>query len=156
MKTVITEQQAVQYQTMINDETIPQVYRFLWEYMNELRTLFDRKSSPYPIVSQLNFGLMDYSYFTMTSESLRAKKLRFVIILDHSTFRFELWLVGQNKQVTKTYKQKLGIEQEDDRAIQKYRIPVDPGLDNIEHWQDSIYIRAISMSSIVEINFGLL
>ena len=44
--------------------------------------------------------ILNFSFF---NDYLRDKKLRFGIVLNHSKMRFELWLMGQNKEIQKRY-----------------------------------------------------
>jgi hypothetical protein len=41
--------------------------------------------------------------FSFDNEYLRGEKLRFGIVQNHSEIRFELWLMGQNKEIQNRY-----------------------------------------------------
>lgn len=48
-------------------------------------------------------GYMDYTYFYYTNDFLKSRKLKLGLVLNHTEMRFELWLLGQTKQVQKKY-----------------------------------------------------
>jgi len=48
-------------------------------------------------------GYMDYTYFYFTNECFKRKKLKLGLVLNHSDMRFELWLLGQTKDIQAKY-----------------------------------------------------
>jgi hypothetical protein len=46
---------------------------------------------------------MDLTYFSFIPKSLKQRRLKAAIVFVHSTFRFEVWLAGYNKQVQSKY-----------------------------------------------------
>jgi len=46
---------------------------------------------------------MDLTYFHFFPKSLKPRKLKIVILFIHDTFRFEVWLAGNNKKVQNEY-----------------------------------------------------
>ena len=48
-------------------------------------------------------GYMDYTYFYFTNEHFKGMKLKLGLVLNHSDMRFELWLLGQTKDIQKKY-----------------------------------------------------
>jgi hypothetical protein len=48
-------------------------------------------------------GYMDMTYFAFAPLTLKERKLKVAIVFAHDTFRFEVWLAGQNKKVQSQY-----------------------------------------------------
>lgn len=87
------------YQKQLIQGDIRFAYMTLIKYMRELKAQFPSQYS----TGNLSLGYLDYTYFPFFNEYLRQRKLRFGIVLNHLEMRFELWLMGQNAPVQKTY-----------------------------------------------------
>ncbi len=87
------------YQKQLIQGDIRFAYTTLMKYMGELKAQFPAQYS----TGNMSFGYLDYTYFPFFNEYLRQHKLRFGIVLNHLEMRFELWLMGQNASVQKTY-----------------------------------------------------
>jgi len=48
-------------------------------------------------------GYMDYTYFYFTNEYFKGMKLKLGLVLNHRDMRFEIWLLGQTKDIQKKY-----------------------------------------------------
>lgn len=46
---------------------------------------------------------MDMSYFPIIPKSLKIQKIKIGLVFNHEKIRFEIWLLGQNKQIQKKY-----------------------------------------------------
>ena len=46
---------------------------------------------------------MDYTYFYITNSYLGKHKLKLALVLNHEKTRFEIWLLGQTKDVQEKY-----------------------------------------------------
>jgi hypothetical protein len=46
---------------------------------------------------------MDMTYFSFFPKTLKDRNLKIAIVFLHESFRFEVWLVGFNKQVQQKY-----------------------------------------------------
>ncbi|MDO6438876.1 hypothetical protein Q4534_15740 [Cyclobacterium sp. 1_MG-2023] len=90
------------YQKLIQAGDIARVYKSLIAYMLSLRTYFKINHQEF-IVGSFYQGAMDFTYFSLSTKELKAKKLKLVIIFNHQKASFEIWLAGQNKQVQKQY-----------------------------------------------------
>jgi hypothetical protein len=91
-----------EYKKQIEKGDIKKAYQGLMEYLMGLRTYL-KKTYLNHSVSGLYQGYMDMSYFTFTPETLKSRKLKVALIFVHDEARFEVWLVGFNKQVQKEY-----------------------------------------------------
>ena len=84
-------------------ENVARGYRGLIEYLMYLRTHMMNKYSTEYIVGSFYQGYMDMSYFPVTTRFLKAKKLKIGVVFNHEKMRFEIWLLGQNKQIHRKY-----------------------------------------------------
>ncbi len=91
------------YIKQLKSENVPKGYKGLMEYLMNLRTHFSNKYSPEYIVGSFYQGYMDISYFPITPKSLKSQKLKIGLVFNHEKARFEIWLVGQNKQTQQKY-----------------------------------------------------
>ena len=91
------------YIKQLQSENFPKGYKGLMEYLMNLRTHFSNKYSPEFIVGSFYQGYMDISYFPITPKSLKSQKLKIGLVFNHEKVQFEIWLVGQNKQIQQKY-----------------------------------------------------
>jgi hypothetical protein len=91
------------YKEQVNKSDIQKTYMFLLKYVMQVKASFEKAFSKEYSCGYVSPGHMDYSYFSFTNEYLRGKRLRFGIVLNHSEMRFELWLLGQNKEIQNRY-----------------------------------------------------
>ena len=87
------------YKDQVNKSDIQKAYMFLLKYVMQVKTSFEKAFSKEYSCGYVSPGYMDYSYFSFANEYLRGKGLRFGIVLNHNEMRFELWLLGQNKEI---------------------------------------------------------
>ena len=76
---------------------------FLLKYVMQVKTSFEKTFSKGYSCGNVSPGYMDYSYFPFANDYLKSKGLRFGIVLNHNEMRFELWLLGQNKEIQNRY-----------------------------------------------------
>lgn len=81
-------------------------YFNLIHFVRKLRADFPKMTKKYKI-GNVSEGYMDYTYFPFFNDSLREKKLRFGIVLNHFDMRFELWLMAQNEEEKVKYWEQL-------------------------------------------------
>ena len=87
------------YKEQLENKSIQIAYIALMEYMAQLKNEFSKDY----YTSNLSRGYLDYTYFPFSNSYLKARKLRFGIILNHELLRIELWLMGQNSTIQKKY-----------------------------------------------------
>jgi len=91
------------YKEQVSKSDIQKTYMFLLKYVMQVKASFEKNFSKEYSCGNVSPGYMDYSYFPFANEYLKGKKLRFGIVLNHSEMRFELWLMGQNKEIQNRY-----------------------------------------------------
>ena len=81
---------------------IRKAYRALLAYLMGLRTHF-QNTYPDSAVSALYQGYLDMTYFAIVPPPLRQRGLKIAIVFNYEAFRFEAWLAGRNRQVSRQY-----------------------------------------------------
>jgi hypothetical protein len=106
-----------EYRKQLEKGYIQKAYQGLMEYFMDLRTQFSKK---FPDFAPGNIyqGYMDMTYFPVFPKSIKSQKLKIAIVFIHNTIRFEVWLVGYNKQIQADYWKLFKGSQ-----WNKYRIP---------------------------------
>lgn len=92
----------LEYRKQLQKGVIQQAYQGLMHFYRDLRTSME-KGHPEANISNIQYGLMDFTYFFYSSKKLASHKLKIAVLFDHSSFCFELWLVGNNKAVQGRY-----------------------------------------------------
>lgn len=95
------------YKDALEEGYIPKAYIGLLKYVSNLKTHFEKTYRDKFSCGNVFPGFMDYTYFYFYNDYLRAHKLRFGIVFNHKKVRFELWLMGQNREIQKEYWQLL-------------------------------------------------
>ncbi len=117
----------IEYRKLLEDGVVQKAYRGLIDYLMWLRSYFANKYPDYSVSGSIYQGYMDMTYFSFFPESLKLRKLKVGIVFVYSTFRFEVWLFGYNKEIQAKY-WKLFKES----GWNKYRIPsTTKGVDSI-------------------------
>lgn len=91
------------YKEEIKNGQIPAVYRGILDFISKLRIYLSKEYPLHFMTGGIYQGYMDLSFFTFTPKSLKNLKLKCPIIFNHIDFRFEIWLVGNNRKVQKKY-----------------------------------------------------
>jgi len=106
---------------------IQEGYRELMECIMDLRVHLKNKYPDHFVSGNVYQGYMDMTYFAFTPESLKRLGLKIAIVFVYETFRFEVWLGGQNRRLGGKYWKLLK-----ERKWDKYEVPNSPeGLDYI-------------------------
>ena len=115
-----------EYRKQLEKGYIQKAYKGLMEYMMGLRTHFSKKFADFT-PGNIYHGYMDMTYFPISPESLKSRKLKIAVVFNHDQFKFEVWLAGYNKQIQQKY-WKLFKESD----WNKYRLPsATKGVDSI-------------------------
>lgn len=93
----------LEYHRQLARGHIQVAYRGLMDYLLSLRAHFQNAHPGYAVPSNIYFGYMDMTYFSIVPPALQAKKLKIAVVFLHEAFRFEIWLAGVNKQVQNHY-----------------------------------------------------
>jgi len=91
------------YKEQLNKEDLPYAYTKLIKYVVGLKTRFSKTFAQEFVFGSIFQGYMDYTYFYISNEYLKNRKLKFGLVLNHREMRFEVWLLGQTKQIQKKY-----------------------------------------------------
>lgn len=86
---------------------IQATYQSLVGIVQGLRTEFSKKYKGEFSVASVMHGYIDFTYFYLQNAYLKSHKLKLAIVFNHQQARFELWLLGQTKDVQIRYWEKL-------------------------------------------------
>jgi hypothetical protein len=92
-----------EYRKQLEQGAIQKAYQGLMEYIMGLRTYFKNKYPDYSVSGSIYQGYMDMTYFAISPESFKHRKLKIAIVFLYDAYRFEVWLAGSNKQVQSKY-----------------------------------------------------
>ena len=118
------------YREQLQNGAIQEAYQGLLEYILSLKTHFKNHHPEFVVPSNIYFGYMDMTYFSIVPEALKERGLKIAIVFLHREFRFEVWLAGVNKDVQAEYWNRIR-----ESGWNKYRlVPTLKGADSIlEH-----------------------
>lgn len=126
------------------------VYHSLISFVHKLRSTFSKETTQFK-VGGISQGYMDYTYFPFFDETLRNNKLRFGIVLNHTSLQFELWLMAQNasEQIDQWEKLKHLSWNKEKTSMPKYTvldvvIEPDPDFKDLELLADTIVKKALA------------
>jgi hypothetical protein len=86
---------------------IQKTYQDLVGIVQNLRTDFSKTYTGEYSVANVLHGYIDFTYFYLQNDYLKKHKLKLAIVLNHRQAHFELWLLGQTKDVQIAYWEKL-------------------------------------------------
>ena len=95
------------YKEVYAGGTFQSTHQSLVKAVQNLRTDFHKKYKATMSVASVMHGYIDFTYFYLQTEYLKKKKLKLAIVLNHQEVQFELWLLGQTKDVQRDYWEKL-------------------------------------------------
>jgi hypothetical protein len=96
------DQYIPEYRKQLEKGTVKAAYQGLMKYFNNLRICL-KNSQPDYFISDVHYGLMDYTYLYFFPKELQRQKLKVVILFSHDTFKFELLLAGYNREAQAKY-----------------------------------------------------
>jgi hypothetical protein len=91
-----------EYKKQLQKGTIRQAYQCLMGFFDVLH-LHLKTVHPDFFLSDVHYGLMDYTYFYFFPKSLKRQNLKVAIVFAHDTFTFRVLLAGYNKMVQAKY-----------------------------------------------------
>ena len=91
------------YQEQLEKGDIRKAYDGLVNFMMKLKNIFSKSLSNNFSFGGIFKGYMDYTYFYFFNDYLKSSKLKFGLVLNHKEMRFEIWLLGQTKDIQKKY-----------------------------------------------------
>ena len=91
------------YKELLKNGDVQVAYAELVKYVQKLKTVFAKDLSDTYSVGSVFQGYMDYTYFYLSNDFLKDKKLKLGLVFNHNHVRFEAWLFGQTKDVQENY-----------------------------------------------------
>ncbi|HTF94896.1 MAG TPA: hypothetical protein VL995_02085 [Cellvibrio sp.] len=91
------------YKELLNAGEVQLVYAGLVKYVQSLKTDFSKSLHGQYSVGNVFQGYMDYTYFYLSNSYLQDRKLKLALVFNHVAARFEIWLLGQTKEIQKKY-----------------------------------------------------
>lgn len=95
------------YKSAFSSGELQKTYHDLVGIVQNLRTEFSKKYQGEFSVANVLHGYIDFTYFYLQNDYLKTKKLKLALVLNHKNANFELWLLGQTKDVQILYWKKL-------------------------------------------------
>ncbi|EJP4178165.1 DUF7000 family protein [Vibrio vulnificus] len=99
--------QVLAYKKALESGEIQETYQSLVSIIQSLRVEFSKKYKEEFSVASILHGYIDFTYFYLQNDYLKSNKLKLAIVLNHQQANFELWLLGQTKDVQVSYWKKL-------------------------------------------------
>lgn len=124
---------------------IQKTYQSLVGIVQDLRTELSKTYKGEFSVANVLHGYIDFTYFYLQNDYLKKNKLKFAIVFNHRHAHFELWLLGQTKDVQIRYWEKLkGVKWANSEAMPEYSIfeitlLASPDFDNSKRLSESIH-----------------
>ncbi|MEH6556981.1 MAG: hypothetical protein V7459_02490 [Oceanicoccus sp.] len=103
MKTKNLNRYVSVYKELLKSGDVQIAYAELVKYVQKLKTGFSKDFSNDYSVGNVLQGYMDYTYFYLTNDYLKSRKLKLGLVLNHAEAHFEIWLLGQTKAIQEEY-----------------------------------------------------
>ena len=103
MKTKDLNDLVLVYKEQLEKGYLQIAYTELIKFVMKLKTLFSRDLAHDFSFGNVFQGYMDYTYFYLSNDYLKNRKLKLGLVLNHEEMKFEIWLLGQTKEVQKKY-----------------------------------------------------
>ena len=91
------------YKELLKIGDIQVAYAELVKYVQKLKTTFSNDLGDAYSYGNVFQGYMDYTYFYLSNDYLKNKKLKLGLVFNHNDVRFEAWLLGQTKDIQEKY-----------------------------------------------------
>ena len=99
----VSNQEIEKYRKSLVEQSLPETYKFLLEYMNQLQREFSASFIHSFVTKKVLNGYLDYTYFYFSNDLLKEKQLKLGIIFNHQKISFDLWLMGTTKESQRNY-----------------------------------------------------
>lgn len=91
------------YKSAFSSGELQRTYQDLVGVVQNLRTELSKRYETEFSVAAVLHGYIDFTYFYLQNEYLKSKKLKLGLVFNHQKANFELWLLGQTKDVQVQY-----------------------------------------------------
>ena len=89
------------YKEQLQKGDIQIAYTELVKFVMKLKTLFSKELAHDFSFGNIFQGYMDYTYFYYSNNYFKNRKLKLGLVLNHKEMRFEIWFLGQTKDIQK-------------------------------------------------------
>jgi hypothetical protein len=140
------------YKAAFSSGELQKTYQDLVGIVQNLRTEFSKKYKSEFLIANVLHGYIDFTYFYLQNDYLKKKKLKLAIVFNHKNANFELWLLGQTKDVQILYWRKLReVKWVNKEVMPEYSIfeaplLLAPDFDSSTKLSESIYTQFESLS----------
>lgn len=141
------------YKATFASGEIQETYQDLVGVVQGVRASFAKRLKDDYSVANVLHGYIDFTYFYLQNTYLKRNKLKLAIVFNHQHVRFELWLLGQTKDVQVRYWEELkSSEWVNQEVMPKFSIfeislLASPDFDDIKGLSDSIQQNFESLSN---------
>jgi hypothetical protein len=98
----ISNKAIAEYREQLKNSNLKAIYQGIMKYFDELRLHLKNKFPDY-FLSDVHYGLMDYTYLYFFPKSLQRQKLKVALLFSHDTFKLEVLLAGYNRSAQAKY-----------------------------------------------------
>ena len=140
------------YKAAFSSGELQKTYQDLVGIVQNLRTEFSKKYKSEFSIANVLHGYIDFTYFYLQNDYLKKKKLKLAIVFNHKNTNFELWLLGQTKDVQILYWRKLReVKWVNEEVMPEYSILevpllLAPDFDNSTKLSESIHSQFKALS----------
>ncbi len=144
--------QVLAYKKALESGEVQETYQRLVGIIQSLRGEFSKKYKGEFSVASILHGYIDFTYFYLQNDYLKSNQLKLAIVLNHQQANFELWLLGQTKDVQVNYWKKLkDVAWVNECSMPEYSIfevPLleHPDFDNLDQLSTSVHKAFESLS----------
>ena len=149
------------YKELLKNGEVQVAYAELVKYVQKLKTAFSKDLGDTYSVGNVFQGYMDYTYFYLSNDFLKDKKLKLGLVFNHNHVRFEAWLLGQTKDVQEKYWKLLkntkwinGSEMPQ-YSIFEVRLVDNPDFDDLDTLTESIKNKLVSVAEDISTSIHL-
>ena len=95
------------YKTLIQTTELQKGYQEFIKLFRFLRVELEKELAGFQFSGNIQENNMDFAYFQLVSDELKAKGIKIQIVFVHKVFRFEIWASGYNRKIQCDYYEKL-------------------------------------------------
>lgn len=137
------------YHQQLQQGDILIAYNELVKFVMQLRVNFKKQLAGQYSFTGILHGYLDYTYFYFTNEELKNRKLKLGMVLNHVEMRFELWLLGNTKEVQRVYWEQMkaskwnrGRSEMPEYAILEAVLEAEPDFDDLLALAERLEVKA--------------
>ncbi len=103
----VFQSQMCELRSQLQKGIIQPAYRGLIDYILGLRNYFQKNYPKYSLPGGIYTGYLDMTYFSIVTEPLKRYNLKIAVVFVYSSFRFEIWLSGVNRNVQAEFRERI-------------------------------------------------